>query len=90
MVQLRSGADVAQEHVVDLWSEIFLGYGVILQQTTATWSHIWYMHTRTAHTNCICYLSMCTSQVDFIYIVQNHKLDSKGFTVYTVYDTVYP
>lgn len=36
VVQLRSGADVAQEHVVDLWSEIFLGNGVILQQTTAT------------------------------------------------------
>lgn len=38
MVQLRSGADVVQEHVVDIWSEIFLRDGIILQQTTATWS----------------------------------------------------
>lgn len=35
VVQLRSRTDVAHKHVVDLWSEIFLGDGVILQQTTA-------------------------------------------------------
>lgn len=51
MVQLRSGADVAQEHVVDLWIEILLWDGVILLQTTATWSHEWSTHTRTVHTN---------------------------------------
>lgn len=32
MVQLRSGADVVQKHVIHIWSEVFLGDGVILQQ----------------------------------------------------------
>lgn len=45
VVQLRPGADVVQEHAVDLWGKIFLGDGVILQRTTATWS-------RTVHTHC--------------------------------------
>lgn len=40
VVQLRSGADVAQKHAVDLRSEILLGDGVILRQRTATRSHI--------------------------------------------------
>lgn len=39
VVQLRSGADVAQEQVVYLWSEIFLRDGVVLGQTTETRSH---------------------------------------------------
>ena len=38
VVQLRSGADVAQKHVINLWSEVFLGDGVILQKTRATLS----------------------------------------------------
>lgn len=33
VVQLRPRADVAQEHAIDLWSEVLLGNGVILQQT---------------------------------------------------------
>lgn len=33
VVQLGPRADVAQEHVVDLWIEILLGDGVILLQT---------------------------------------------------------
>lgn len=36
MVQLRPRADVAQEHAIDLWSEVLLGNGVILQQTKVT------------------------------------------------------
>lgn len=39
VIQLRPGTDVAQKHVVDLWSEIFLGDGVILQEMTPEWSH---------------------------------------------------
>lgn len=33
MVKLGPRANVVQEHVVDLWSEVFLGYRVVLQQT---------------------------------------------------------
>lgn len=38
MVQVGSRTNVAQKHVVDLRGEVFLGDGVILQQTTSTWS----------------------------------------------------
>ena len=34
VVQLRPGTNVVQEHIIDLWSEVFLGDGVVLQQTT--------------------------------------------------------
>lgn len=34
MVQLGSWTNVAQEHTIDLWSEVFLGDGVVLQQKT--------------------------------------------------------
>lgn len=39
VVQLWSRADVTQEHAVNLWSEVLLGDGVILQMTAAAGSH---------------------------------------------------
>lgn len=44
VVQLRTGADVAQKHVIHLWSEVFLGDRVILQKTTVIWSVKWHIH----------------------------------------------
>lgn len=46
VVQLRPGADVAQKHVIHFWSEVLLGDGVILQQTTVIRSvNPKYIHT---------------------------------------------
>lgn len=41
VVQLGPWADVAQEHVIHLWSEVLLGDGVILQRETAKWPIKW-------------------------------------------------